>query len=65
MPKKEKLEKKKEKKRGWNLKSLRLTYPRKAEVAKTTAITVGVMFLGGGFIFLIDTATMYLFAIAK
>lgn len=61
MPKKEKKEKKE--KRVWGIKELGLTYPDKKEVAKTTALTAGIMLFGGAFIFVIDTATMYLFAV--
>lgn len=61
MPKKEKKEKKE--KKVWGIKELGLTYPDRKEVAKTTMLTAGIMLLGGAFIFVIDTATMYLFAI--
>lgn len=61
MPKKEKKEKKE--KRVWGMQELGLTYPDKKEVVKTTVLTAGIMLFGGAFIFVIDTATMYLFAI--
>ena len=58
---KEKKEKKE--KKVWGTRELRLTYPKKTDVIKTTALTAGIMLLGGAFIFIIDTATMYLFAV--
>lgn len=58
---KEKKEKKE--KKVWGIRELRLTYPKKTDVIKTTALTAGIMLLGGAFIFIIDTATMYLFAV--
>ncbi len=49
--------------RKW-INGLRLTFPAKKEVAVNTAITVAVMLAGGAFLFIIDTASMYLFAIS-
>ncbi len=43
---------------------LGLTFPAKKEVAVSTAITAAVMLAGGTFLFIIDTASMYLFAIS-
>lgn len=58
---KEKKEKKE--KKAWKIEELGLTYPKRTDVIKTTALTAGIMLLGGAFIFIIDTATMYLFAV--
>ena len=45
------------------IRELGLTYPNRTDVIKTTALTAGIMLFGGAFIFIIDTATMYLFAV--
>lgn len=58
---KEKKEKKE--KKVWGIMELGLTYPNRTDVIKTTALTAGIMLFGGAFIFIIDTATMYLFAV--
>ena len=58
---KEKKEKKE--KKVWGIRELGLTYPKRTDVAETTALTAGIMLFGGAFIFIIDTATMYLFAV--
>lgn len=58
---KEKKEKKE--KRVWGIRELGLTYPKRTDVVKTTALTAGIMLFGGAFIFIIDTVTMYLFAV--
>lgn len=46
------------------IKGLGLTLPTKKEVARDTLATMVVMLAGGAFLFVIDTATMYLFAIS-
>ena len=46
------------------VKGLGLTFPAKKEVVKNTMITAAVMLAGGTFLFIIDTASMYLFAIS-
>ena len=46
------------------VKGLGLTFPAKKEVVKNTMITAAVMLAGGKFLFIIDTASMYLFAIS-
>lgn len=58
---KEKKEKKE--KKIWKIRELGLTYPKRMDVIKTTTLTAGIMLFGGAFIFIIDTATMYLFAV--
>lgn len=58
---KEKKEKKE--KKVWRIRELGLTYPKRTDAIKTTALTAGIMLFGGTFIFIIDTATMYLFAV--
>lgn len=58
---KEKKEKKE--KKVWGIRELGLTYPNRTDVIKTTALTAGIMLFGGAFSFIIDTATMYLFAV--
>lgn len=58
---KEKKEKKE--KKVWRIRELGLTYPNGTDVIKTTVLTAGIMLFGGAFIFIIDTATMYLFAV--
>lgn len=45
------------------VKGLGLTFLAKKEVVKNTMITATVMLAGGTFLFIIDTASMYLFAI--
>ena len=47
---KEKKEKKE--KKVWGIRELGLTYPKKTDVIKTTALTAGIMLLGGAFIFI-------------
>lgn len=49
---------------GKYIKSLRLTFPSRKETVKNTMITAAVMLAGGTFLFIIDTASMYLFAIS-
>lgn len=46
------------------IKGLGLTLPSKKEVARDTLATMAVMLAGGAFLFVIDTATMCLFAIS-
>lgn len=46
------------------VRELGLTFPAKKEVVKNTMITATVMLAGGTFLFIIDTASMYLFAIS-
>lgn len=46
------------------VKRLGLTFPARKEVAKNTAVTAAVMLAGGAFLFVVDTASMYLFAIS-
>lgn len=46
------------------IKGLGLTFPSKKEVVQNTLATVAVMLAGGAFLFIIDTATMYLFAVS-
>ena len=58
---KEKKEKKEKKIR--KIEELGLTYPKRTDVLKTTVLTAGIMLFGGAFIFIIDTATMYFFAV--
>ena len=56
-------EKKEKKKKIRKIEELGLTYPKRTDVLKTTVLTAGIMLFGGAFIFIIDTATMYLFAV--
>lgn len=46
------------------IKGLGLTFPSKKEVLQNTLVTVAVMLAGGAILFIIDTATMYLFAVS-
>lgn len=46
------------------IKGLGLTFPAKKEVVENTIATAAVMLAGGAFLFLIDTASMYLFAVS-
>lgn len=46
------------------IKGLGLTFPSRKEAVKNTMITAAVMLAGGTFLFIIDTASMYLFAIS-
>lgn len=46
------------------VKGLGLTFPAKKEVVKNTMITAAVMLAGGTFLFITDTASMYLFTIS-
>ena len=45
------------------IRGLGLTFPSLREIAMNTAITVAVMLAGGAFLFMIDTASVYLFAV--
>ncbi len=49
--------------RKW-ISGLGLTFPSRKEVAKGTAITAAVMLAGGTFLFVVDTASVYLFAVS-
>lgn len=49
---------------GKYIKGLGLTFPSRKETVRNTMITVAVMLAGGTFLFIIDTASMYLFAIS-
>lgn len=46
------------------IRGLGLTFPSRKEIVVNTAITAAVMLAGGAFLFIIDTASMYLFAIS-
>lgn len=46
------------------VKRLGLTFPAKREVVRNTAVTAAVMLAGGTFLFVVDTASMYFFAIS-
>ncbi len=45
------------------IRGLGLTLPSRKEVATGAAVTAAVMLAGGAFLFIIDTAGMYLFAV--
>lgn len=46
------------------IKGLGIMFPSKKEVVQNTLATVAVMLAGGAFLFIIDTAAMYLFAVS-
>ena len=58
---KEKKEKKE--KKVWGIRELGLKYPYRTFLIKNSSLTSGIMLFCGEFIFIIDTATMYLFAV--